>query len=152
MVAPALCSRGGSVSDDLSSVTPSKAVELHQESMKDDAAEWTRTSHKSHLRAFVEWCREEGGIDDMNELRGRGPYEFRIWRRNGGYSQGMSKCPSSRSAHDVRNARVTKYRNDGVPGGGVSDRLDASEQVLDKHYDRSSKREKADRRWRIIHE
>lgn len=61
--------------------------------------------------------------------------------------QKMSTCPSARSPHDVRKARVTKYRNDGVPRGVVSDRLDASEQVLDKHYDRASKREKADRRW-----
>jgi len=346
------------VSEDLTSVTPSKAVDLHLEAMKDDSAEWTRTSHKSHLRAFVEWCREEGGIDDMNELSGRDLYEFRVWRRTGGYSQGMddeiapktldsalttvrsflrfcaqieavpedlyekvplpslsnseevsdstispervpeilawldryeyasrdhvlwtlvwhtgarlggiraldledcyldgsspgldykhrppstplkndeqgerfnrvsdhvvrvledyidgprnevrddegraplvtttrgrvsptcirdafyrwtrpcfigvecphdrdpdsceyatmegmSKCPSARSPHDVRKARVTKYRNDGVPRGVVSDRLDASEQVLDKHYDRASKREKADRRWRMIQE
>jgi integrase len=62
----------------------------------------------------------------------------------------MSSCPSARSPHDVRKARVTKYRNDGVPRGVVSDRLDASEKVLDKHYDRASKREKADRRWRMI--
>ena len=346
------------MSDELTPVTPSKAVDLHLEAMKDDSAEWTRTSHKSHLRAFVEWCREEGGIDNMNDIDGRDLYEFRVWRRTGGYSRGMneeiapktldsalttlrsflrfcaqieavpedlyekvplpslaqseevsdstispervpdilewldryeyasrdhvlwtliwhtgarmggiraldledcyldeknpgldykhrppstplkndeqgerfnrvsdyvarvledyidgprhdvrdddgraplvttaqgrasptcirdafyrwtrpctiglecphdrepedceatkmqamSKCPSSRSPHDVRKARVTKYRNDGVPRGVVSDRLDASEQVLDKHYDRASKREKADRRWRMIHE
>jgi integrase len=64
----------------------------------------------------------------------------------------MSKCPAARSPHDIRKARVTKYRNDGVPRGVVSDRLDASEQVLDKHYDRASKHEKADRRWRLIQE
>lgn len=64
----------------------------------------------------------------------------------------MSGCPAVRSPHDVRKARVTKYRNDGVPRGVVSDRLDASEQILDKHYDRASKHEKADRRWRLIQE
>jgi len=61
-----------------------------------------------------------------------------------------SKCPSTRSPHDWRKARVTKYRNDGIQRGVVSDRLDASERVLDKHYDRASEREKADRRWREI--
>lgn len=66
------------------------------------------------------------------------------------YYDQASKCPSSRSPHDVRKARVTKYRNDGVHRGIVSDELDASEQVLDKHYDRASKRERADRRWREI--
>jgi len=346
------------VSEDLTPVSPSKAVDLHLDAMKDDSAEWTRTSHKSHLRAFVEWCREEGGIDNMNDISGRDLYEFRVWRRTGGYSNGMdeeiapktldsalttvraflrfcaqieavpedlyekvplptlshsdevsdstispervprildylcryeyasrdhviwtliwhtgarlggvraldledcdlegnkpglnyvhrptstplkndeqgerfnrisdhvreilqdyidgprrsivdedgrsplvtthqgrvsptairdacyrwtrpcmlseecphdrtmdgcdavsfehmSKCPSARSPHDIRKARVTKYRNDGVPRGVVSDRLDASEDVLDKHYDRASKREKADRRWRLIQE
>jgi len=64
----------------------------------------------------------------------------------------MSTCPSARSPHDARKARVTKYRNDGVPRAAVSDRLDASEDILDKHYDRASKREKADRRWRFFQE
>lgn len=347
------------MSDELVPITPSEARDLHLESMEDDAADWTQMSHRSHLRAFVEWCREEGGIDNMNDLNGRDLYQFRIWRREGNYSEGqdgelapktvdsalttvrsflrfcaqieavpedlyekvplpalstsdevsdstidpervpaildylhrfeyasrdhviwvlvwhtgarlgavraldvqdvelegqkpgvdyvhrpdtdtplkndeqgerfnrisdsvrqvladymdgprenvldehgrtpfvttkhgrvsssavryafyrwtrpcfigiecphdedpdhceyatakgMSSCPSARSPHDVRKARVTKYRNDGVPRGVVSDRLDASEDVLDKHYDRASKREKADRRWRMIQE
>ena len=346
-------------SADLEPIRPSKARDLHLEAMKDDSAEWTQYSHKSHLRAFIEWCEVEGGIDNMNELDGRDLYQFRIWRREGGYSEGqvdtlapktldsalttlrsflrfcgqieavhedlyekvplpslsaadevsdstlepdrvppildylyryeyasrdhiiwlliwhtgarigairaldlrdidldgkkpcveyvhrpetgtplknddlgervnrvndrvaraiedyiegprksteddhgrsplvttkygrvsagsvrytmyrwtrpcmigldcpadedpetceythhdsMSSCPASRSPHDVRKARVTKYRNDGVPRGVVSDRLDASEQILDKHYDRASKHEKAERRWRLIQE
>jgi hypothetical protein len=61
-----------------------------------------------------------------------------------------AKCPSSRSPHDFRKARVTKYRNDDVPRGIVSDRLDASEKVLDKHYDRASQRKRANRRWNQI--
>lgn len=346
------------MTDDLTSITPKEAVDLHLEAMQNDSAEWTRTSHKSHLRAFVEWCRQDGGIDDMNELSGRDLYQFRIWRRNGGYSRGqdeeiapktihsalttlrsflrfcvqieavpsdfyekvplpdlstadevsdstidparvpkileylntynyasrdhvvwslvwhtgarlgavraldlrdcrlddekpglnfvhrapstplknniegerfnrisqrvastlqdyidgpredvedddgrsplvttkygrisrttvrntfyrwsrpckvgivcphdkepdtcefmkrekMSSCPSARSTHDVRKARVTKYRDDGVPRGVVSDRLDTSEDMIDKHYDRASKREKADRRWEFLRE
>ena len=338
-------------------VSPSEAVELHLEAMQDDSAQWTQYSHKSHLRAFVEWCREEGGVDNMNDLTGRDIYQFRVWRREGGYSEGMddelapktldsalvvvrsflqfcaqidavpegtyekvpllslsrnqevsdttldpervppildylnryeyasrdhviwvllwhtgarlggirsidlpdcdldgrkhtiefvhrpesdtplknkdqgervnriservstiiqdyidgprddvrdeygrrpllsskqgrvcrnlirdtvyrwtrpcfigkecpvgedpksceythhdhmSKCPECGSTHTVRKARVTQYRNDGVPRGVVSDRLDTSEDMLDKHYDRASKREKADRRWRLI--
>ncbi|MFC3478743.1 site-specific integrase [Halobacterium litoreum] len=61
-----------------------------------------------------------------------------------------TKCPSSRSPHDFRKARVTKYRNDGVAREIVSDRLNASEDVLDKHYDRASKRRRAERRWDAI--
>ena len=345
------------VSDGLEPIPPKSAVEMHLDRMKEGHAEWTHTTHKSELRPFVEWCREEGGIDNMNELSGRDLYEYRIWRREGGYSKSkvdelakktlhsnlstlrsflrfcgrieavpndffekvplvklsrsdevsdsylnparapdileylsryeyasrdhvvwaliwhsgarlgavrgldlrdleldgnkpsiefvhrpetgtplknneqservnritrrvaqilqdyvdgprvdatddhdrvpfvtthagrvaagtirkafyrwtrpcfigkecphdkdpdtceftafrkVSGCPSARSPHDARKARVTKYRNDGVPRGVVSDQLNASEDVLDKHYDRASEREKADRRWRII--
>ena len=345
------------MSDDLEPIPPERAVEMHLEKIKEDLAEWTQTTHRSELRPFVEWCREEGAIDNMNELAGRDLYEYRIWRREGGYSKSkvdelakktlhsnlstlrsflkfcgqieavhsdlyekvplvkltrddevsdsylaperasdiveylsryeyasrdhvvwaliwhtgarlgavraldlrdleldgnqpsisfvhrpetgtplkndarservnrisqrvaqilqdyidgprketvddhgrtplvttdagrvaagtirksfyrwtrpcfigkecphdedpetckfatfrhVSGCPSARSPHDARKARVTKYRNDGVPRGVVSDQLNASEDVLDKHYDRASEREKADRRWRII--
>jgi len=57
-----------------------------------------------------------------------------------------STCPSSRSPHDVRSGRVTAYRRRDVPRRVVSDRLNASEGILDKHYDRRSAREKANQR------
>jgi integrase len=345
------------MSNDLKPMAPEEAVEFYLESRKDDAAEWTVTSHESRLRPFLEWCREEAEVENMNELNGRDLYQYRVWRREGGYSDGdvetlapatletalstlrtflqfaadieavhedlymkvpipdlssseevssskivpervppivdyldryhyasrdhvvvllmwhtgarisglraldlrdldlevedpiiefvnrpdsetrlkngdkgervnrihrqvadvvldyidgprktvtddfgrkplistaqgraatttirttlyrvtrpcwrndgcphdkdpetcdwthleeASKCPSSRSPHDVRKARVTKYRDDGVQRGVVSDRLDASEPILDKHYDRASERDKAERRWREI--
>lgn len=58
----------------------------------------------------------------------------------------MSKCPSARSPHDVRSGRVTAHRLADEDRSLVSDRLDASEEVLDKHYDRRSKRQKAEQR------
>lgn len=58
----------------------------------------------------------------------------------------MSKCPSSRSPHDVRSGRVTGYRLMDVPRVVVSDRMDASEEILDKHYDRRSERQRAAQR------
>lgn len=57
-----------------------------------------------------------------------------------------STCPSSRSPHDVRSGRVTAYRRNDVPKQIVSDRLNASGQILDKHYDRRGEREKAKQR------
>lgn len=343
---------------DLEPITPSEAIELHLQRVDTDAAEWTHRSHKSDLRAFLEWCREEGGVDNLNTLSGRDLYKFRVWRREGGYSNGMdgelakktlhsnlatirsflrfcadidavseelylsvplpslsdddevsdskivpervpvileylrtyeyasrdhivwtllwylgartggirsidldqdleldsrepgvdlrhrpetgtplkngtyserfnrieewmvgliedwiddrrpdvtdeygrqpliatkrgrasdscirdtvyrwtrpcargeecphgrdpatceatehskmSTCPSSRSPHDVRKARVTKYRNDNVPRGIVAEEVDASERILDKHYDRASRRQKGSRRWEFI--
>ncbi|MEY7852171.1 tyrosine-type recombinase/integrase [Natrarchaeobius sp. A-rgal3] len=57
-----------------------------------------------------------------------------------------SKCPSSRSPHDVRSGRVTFYRREDVPRRIVKDRLNASEDILDRHYDRRSDREQAEQR------
>lgn len=62
------------------------------------------------------------------------------------YYEKASSCPSSRSPHDVRSGRVTAYRREDVPRQVVSDRLNASEKVLDKHYDRRSEREKSEQR------
>jgi integrase len=345
------------VSDDLEPISPRDARDLHLEALRDEAANWTYQSHESHLRAFIEWCEEEGEIENMNDLAGRDIFQFRRWRRAGGYSKGkddeiaprtlasalnvvrvflrfcgqieavppdlyervdlpslskddqvsdstiepervpsilnylskyeygsrdhavwalvwhtgvrvgglraldredvhldvdephielvhrpgtgtplknkvdgqrtnrisgrvadilrdyidgprdentdefgrsplittrqgrisrsavrrtfyrwtrpcivdggcphgkdpdtcefmaaakLSKCPSTRSPHDVRKARVTRYRNDNVPRAIVSDRLNASEDVLDLHYDRASDLEKANRRWEFL--
>lgn len=57
-----------------------------------------------------------------------------------------SKCPSSRSPHDLRSGRVTFYRREDVPRRIVKDRLNASEDILDRHYDRRSDREQAEQR------
>ena len=57
-----------------------------------------------------------------------------------------SKCPSARSPHDVRSGRVTWYRREDVPRRVVQDRLNASEDILDRHYDRRSDREQAEQR------
>nr|WP_244605484.1 site-specific integrase [Halorhabdus rudnickae] len=65
------------------------------------------------------------------------------------YSQ-MSTCPSARSPHDVRSGRVTAHRLADEDRSLVSDRMDASEDILDKHYDRRSKRQKAEQRRRFF--
>ncbi|TKX54503.1 site-specific integrase [Halorubrum sp. SP3] len=62
----------------------------------------------------------------------------------------MSRCPSARSPHDVRSGRVTAYRRANVKRDLVEDRLNASDDVLDKHYDRRSEREKAAQRRRYF--
>nr|WP_309484942.1 tyrosine-type recombinase/integrase [Halorhabdus salina] len=57
-----------------------------------------------------------------------------------------AQCPSARSPHDVRSGRVTYYRREDVPRQVVQDRLDASDRILDRHYDRRSDREQAEQR------
>lgn len=64
------------------------------------------------------------------------------WRETGS----MSKCPSSRSPHDLRSGRLTYYRLEETDREVVSDRMDASDDVLEKHYDRRSERQKAEQR------
>jgi integrase len=66
------------------------------------------------------------------------------------YYAHMSTCPSARSPHDVRSGRVTAFRMQDVERTLVSDRMDASEEILDKHYDRRSERRKAEQRRRHL--
>ena len=55
-------------------------------------------------------------------------------------------CPSSVSPHAVRTGSITAHRDAGTPRDVVSDRGDVSEKVLEKHYDKASKRQRMRRR------
>lgn len=59
-----------------------------------------------------------------------------------------SKCPSSRSPHQVRTGSVTWQRNQGVPADVVAKRVNASVRVIENHYDKPSKREEMEERRR----
>lgn len=63
------------------------------------------------------------------------------------YSVG-SKCPSSRSPHQVRTGSITWQLNRGVPLKAVAERVNTSVRTLKKHYDHPTRREELEERRR----
>lgn len=59
---------------------------------------------------------------------------------------GASRCPSSRSPHQVRTGSITHQLNEGVPVDTVSERVNASRRVLEEHYDIRSPVERMENR------
>lgn len=53
-----------------------------------------------------------------------------------------SKCPSSRSPHQVRTGSITWQINRGLPLEVVSERVNASPSVIERFYDKATEREK----------
>lgn len=66
------------------------------------------------------------------------------------FSQKASLCPTSVSPHAIRKGSLTYHRNKGWPVEAVSDRADVSQEILDKHYDKASQREKRKRRTEFL--
>ncbi|WP_435319032.1 tyrosine-type recombinase/integrase [Haloarchaeobius sp. TZWSO28] len=65
------------------------------------------------------------------------------------YNQ-TSQCPSSRSPHDFRSGSLTRHLLEGTPKDVTQDRMNLSEKVLDRHYDRRTAREKMEQRRRYL--
>ncbi|WP_243637929.1 hypothetical protein [Natrarchaeobius oligotrophus] len=57
-----------------------------------------------------------------------------------------SECPSSLSPHTIRRGSITFQLREDVPEEIVSDRCDVSSDILDRHYDRRTGREKMEQR------
>ncbi|MFD1585498.1 tyrosine-type recombinase/integrase [Halorientalis brevis] len=61
-----------------------------------------------------------------------------------------TKCPSSRSPHDARSGSLTRYLLQDTPRDVVQDRMNVSDKVLDRHYDRRTLREKMEQRRKYL--
>ena len=67
-----------------------------------------------------------------------------------GVRTGASKCPSSRSPHAARRGAITHWLSSHVPEPVVGSRSNTSLEVLAKHYDRRSEREKMEQRRKYL--
>jgi len=61
-----------------------------------------------------------------------------------------SNCPSSRSPHGIRRGSITKHLREGTPRDVVSDRMNVTQNVLEKHYDETTSRERMELRREFI--
>jgi len=59
-----------------------------------------------------------------------------------------TRCPSSRSPHQLRTDSLTWQRSRGVPAEVVSDRADASVRTVNRHYDQEDRRRELEERRR----
>ena len=59
-----------------------------------------------------------------------------------------SKCPSSRSPHQIRTGSITWQRDIGIPESVVAERVDATVETIREHYDAATPRERLERRRR----
>lgn len=59
-----------------------------------------------------------------------------------------SKCPSSKSPHKIRTGSITWHRDCGFPPEVTSERVNASQRVIQRHYDKATRRERMEHRRR----
>ncbi|HET7323749.1 MAG TPA: hypothetical protein VFJ06_05400 [Halococcus sp.] len=65
-------------------------------------------------------------------------------------AQRASECPSSRSPHGIRCGAITTHLRDGTPQEVVTERMNVSKEVLDRHYDERTEREKMEIRRQFL--
>lgn len=83
---------------------------------------------------YADHCPHDRDIDDCDAVVTSRAYE----------------CPSSLSPHPIRRGAITHHLQEETPERVVSDRMDVGMDVLDRHYDQRSKREKLRQRRKYL--
>ncbi|MCU4752971.1 site-specific integrase [Halobacteria archaeon AArc-curdl1] len=80
------------------------------------------------------------------EYTGNCPHDREIESCEAMHPDKASTCPSSESPHAIRRGSITHHLSQDVPEKVVSDRMNVGLNVLEKHYDRRTERERAEQR------
>jgi len=99
------------------------------------------TSIRTTIYRWTQPCRVGSCPHDRN------PEECEATKR-----EHLSKCPSTQSPHAIRRGALTRMLREGVPEQVVGDRCNVSKEVLEKHYDQRTERERMDIRRDFIDE
>lgn len=97
----------------------------------------SRTSITKHVYDATKPCFYNGG---------NCPFDRKVSECEATYWGPASKYPGSVSPHALRRGYVTVARNAGQPKDVTGERVNMSGKVLDKHYDKGTNAEKAERR------
>jgi site-specific recombinase XerD len=121
-------------------------IEAHRHAVTDEAGRKSlltteqgrphRTTLRKKVRIMTRPC------EYSNEC----PYDRDIEDCEATAYNAACKCPGSVSPHPLRRSAITNSLNDGHSKELISDRMDVSVDVLEKHYDARSKSEKRQQR------
>lgn len=74
---------------DLEPLAPKTAKDMYRREREGEVTDRTLQAHHYRLVHFIRRYDEEG-IDNMNDLSGRKPHEYRLWRKDDGDLNGAS--------------------------------------------------------------
>jgi len=105
---------------------------------------WATNQGRATIGTLRSWCY----LGTQPCVAVRCPHDRRRQRCDYRDRNHASKCPSSRSPHQIRTGSITWQLNTGVPLEVVAERVNASPRIIAKHYDVATAREELEERRR----
>lgn len=65
---------------DLTPIDPETALESYLQDRQNELSPNTIRSHRCRLTPFINWCVDEAGLSNLNDLIGRHIHEYKVWR------------------------------------------------------------------------